>query len=167
MTVWDLPVVSTGEFGPVIVWDELDETDPFVGFYDDEDDEEGFAICYPIGWGGIYRVVPTDALRACPISIEPPIYDSQRYDRVVYLVAPVPELNLCRLKIGFTTKIAARMKAYRTICPYALLLGIWRADPVDEQDVLTALRQDRVKGSELFDVRCPWSTYRALAALFE
>jgi hypothetical protein len=71
----------------------------------------------------------------------------------VYVVALIPELDLRRIKVGFTRRpIGDRLRAFRTANPHAVLplLGQWEADRTDE------IRAHRVvpgrrEQSEVFD----------------
>ncbi len=96
----------------------------------------------------------------CPIRIWDPIVS--RKAGWVYAVSVVPELDLNRIKIGFTERaINVRLGSFRTANPTALLVGLWEAEKHGEQLAHSAV-EGRIGSSEVF--KCP-DVFKALAAI--
>lgn len=108
------------------------------------------AICYPSDRiEGCYEVQPHNTLHHVPTRIE---YDYQSTrSGLIYAIATVPELDLRRLKVGYTTSLSTRMSSFRTANPTLVLLGLWNADKHAESAVHEALG-GRLRASEVFDV---------------
>ncbi len=86
--------------------------------------------------------------------------DTSTKEGWVYAVAIVPEFDLRRLKIGFTsTPIVNRLKAYRTANPTLLLVGLWEADRADESHA-HAVVDGQIGTSEVFECRDLTQTLR-------
>lgn len=100
--------------------------------------------------------------------------DAGRHGGLVYAVATVPDLDIRRLKIGFTARsISSRLENFRTVNPTAHLLGLWPA-PLAGEGVALGAVDGRLRGTEVFHVadvvsalmsidaalmeRWPWST---------
>lgn len=78
--------------------------------------------------------------------------DVDRHGGLVYAVATVPDLDVRRIKVGFTSRpIENRLEAFRTANPTAALLGLWPA-PSDAEDVAHRLIEGRVGNTEVFHV---------------
>jgi hypothetical protein len=100
---------------------------------------------------GNCETVPYSSLRPVPACIRAEGVVSRR-DGWVYAVAVVPEVDLRRLKVGYTeSPIHQRMAAYRTANPTAILLGLWEGDRFDERRSHAALG-GRIGRSEVFQV---------------
>jgi hypothetical protein len=50
-----------------------------------------------------------------------------------YMLQPVPEFNVNRIKLGFSKKFSRRLKEHRTICPNATLIKKWKCHKDDER----------------------------------
>lgn len=91
-------------------------------------------------------------------------HDVERHGGLVYAVATVPDLDVRRVKIGYTTRpIENRLDAFRTVNPTASLIGLWSA-PSDGEDVALRMVDGRLKDTEVFHVP---DVAAALAALDE
>lgn len=78
--------------------------------------------------------------------------DVERHGGLVYAVATVPDIDIRRLKVGFTTRpIENRLDAFRTTNPTVALLGLWPA-PYDAEDVAHRLLDGRLRNTEVFHV---------------
>lgn len=182
MRIDDLPEVEQGDYGwclyesmfkgdhPRLVWYDdddcwcshgLDEKDPShecPGEIGDPDLPKN--SCY-LDWGamvypttditGHYEVAPYGCLRTLPAFITSQ-YTTSRKQGWVYAVAIVPDVDLRRLKIGYTERpIGGRLASFRTANPTALLIGLWEANRSDE-DRAHLLLPGRVGKSEVFQV---------------
>ncbi len=63
-------------------------------------------------------------------------------DGFFYLIQPVPEFNLNRIKLGFSKKPSRRLKEHRCICPNAIFVKKWKCKKEDE----TPVRQEATLG---------------------
>ena len=57
-------------------------------------------------------------------------------DGFFYLIQPIPEFNLNRIKLGFTKKPSRRLKEHKTVCPNAKLVKKWKCKKDDETSVI-------------------------------
>lgn len=69
----------------------------------------------------------------------------------IYAASTAPDLDVRRIKVGFTKDIVKRMAGYRTANPTAILIGLWEAEPSDEIRAHQVL-SGRVGNSECFTV---------------
>lgn len=78
--------------------------------------------------GGGYELIPHDQLLGCPSSWEPPRPSPMPLPGhgYVYLMALVPDLDIGRIKVGWTDNIDRRLKQYRTGNPIRKTRG-WSA----------------------------------------
>lgn len=67
------------------------------------------------------------------------------------MIAVVPDLDIRRLKIGFTKNIPQRLERLRTACPTAILLALWDARRSSEL-LAHRLTPGRIGFSEVFHV---------------
>jgi hypothetical protein len=71
----------------------------------------------------------------------------------VYVVAVVPDIDLRRLKIGFTkNRIRERLVRFRTSCPTAIPLALWDA-PQSAERKIHRMVPGRIGYSEVFHVK--------------
>lgn len=78
--------------------------------------------------------------------------DVERHGGLVYVVATVPDLDIRRLKVGYTTRpIEQRIDAFRTANPTATLLGLWSV-PSDGEDAAHRVVAGRLRSTEVFHV---------------
>ncbi len=176
----NLPEVEQGDFGwciyepmttdetwRVVYYDDddywcsdgLDEIEPVGGKYhqcaDGSDDKcylDSGAIVYSNDLLlGTWEVVPYGLLHVLParISGTARLHSSGW----IYAIAVAPDLDMCRLKVGFTERdVARRLAQYRTANPTAVILGQWPGDRILEQAAHRAL-DGRIGKSEVFRVR--------------
>lgn len=85
-------------------------------------------------------------------------------DGWVYVVAPIPEITLRRLKVGWTTiPLETRLAAYRAIAPFAIPLAAWPAAFGAEAVAHRAI-SGRLLESEVFHVEDPRDAIERVAA---
>lgn len=72
---------------------------------------------------------------------------------VFYLIQPVPEFSLCRVKLGFSTDVMSRIIPYKTICPNAKVVKTWRCLEEWEKTAIDSVTriECRQVGVEVFD----------------
>lgn len=58
-----------------------------------------------------------------------------------YMIQPVPEFNLNRIKLGFSKKFSRRLKEHRNICPNAKLVKKWKCHKDDEQPTINKVTE--------------------------
>lgn len=76
----------------------------------------------------------------------------RKYGGQVYAIAMVPDLDIRRLKVGYTARpIQVRFDTYLTSNPTAKLLGLWSVPLLGEEIALRALK-GRIGGTEVFHV---------------
>lgn len=61
-----------------------------------------------------------------------------------YAIRPNPTLAPCRVKVGFSRSLDARLATYRTICPRAELIGSWPCRPSFEAAAIAAVSRGSV-----------------------
>jgi len=107
------------------------------------------AMCFPsTNMGEVHERIAYTALRSFPAHFPS---GTRSRTGTVYAISIVPEIDLCRLKIGYTTRpINGRLKDFRTTNPTAILVGLWDADPHDE-DLAHASLDGRIGRSEVFN----------------
>ena len=59
-----------------------------------------------------------------------------------YMIQPVPEFNLNRIKLGFSKKMTRRLKEHRCICPNAKLVKKWKCHKDDEAKIMEAVTNE-------------------------
>jgi hypothetical protein len=188
-TLYDLPEATPEDYGPCI-YDSIDGDPPRLVYYDDDDYwcshglddnpghecgdirkvrtkkcflDSGAIIHSSEGCDGHCETVPYVCLRRIDLEIAAKRYETSR-EGWVYAVSIVPEIDLRRLKIGYTTRpIDQRLKQYRTANPTAVLVGLWDADARAE-DVAHRAIEGRLGRSEVFAVP---DLYAALNRLHE
>ncbi len=72
---------------------------------------------------------------------------------LIYMIRLVPEN---RFKVGFTTNLASRLKAYKTSCPEAKVFATWPGSMRWERLTLALLKQSKIavwKGGEVFHIK--------------
>ncbi len=119
--------------------------------------------------------VPHDTMSAFPGDFHfPELPHPSRRGGYIYAVASQPDLSLHRLKFGWTTDVRQRLASFKTLCPRALLLGLWEADECDEAWIFALIvkEQDtqqswgqRFLESEEFDVYEPFKLLKAISIL--
>lgn len=78
--------------------------------------------------------------------------DVDRHGGLVYAVALIPDVDVRRIKIGYTTRpIELRIEAFKTANPTASLLGLW-ASPEEGEGIAHGVTGGRIGNSEVFDV---------------
>jgi hypothetical protein len=78
--------------------------------------------------------------------------DVDRHGGLVYAVALMPDVDVRRIKVGYTTRpIELRIEAFKTTNPTASLLGLWNA-PADGEAIAHGLVRGRIGNSEVFSV---------------
>jgi hypothetical protein len=78
--------------------------------------------------------------------------DIDRHGGLVYAVALMPDVDVRRIKVGYTTRpIELRIEAFKTTNPTASLLGLWTA-PSDGEAIAHGLIRGRIGNSEVFSV---------------
>lgn len=78
--------------------------------------------------------------------------DIDRYGGLVYAVALIPDVDVRRIKVGYTTRpIELRIEAFKTTNPTASLLGLWSAPDTGEL-VAHGVVRGRIGNSEVFSV---------------
>lgn len=78
--------------------------------------------------------------------------DVDRHGGLVYAVALIPDIDIRRIKVGYTTRpIELRLETFRTTNPTASLLGMWAA-PSDGEAVAHGAVSGRLGNAEVFHV---------------
>jgi hypothetical protein len=78
--------------------------------------------------------------------------DVDSYGGLVYAVATVPDIDVRRLKVGFTARpIENRLDAFKTANPTASLLGLWAA-PSEAEYAAHQVISGRLRDTEVFHV---------------
>lgn len=113
---------------------------------------------------GAYQLATWEVL-VLPENFSLPSLSPSPYGGHLYAVAPNPDLSLHRLKFGWTSSLAGRLKAYRTLCPRSLVLGLWPAPKTVEDELhrFVGGRGDRFRHSEVFDLWEPFETLAEIA----
>lgn len=77
-------------------------------------------------------------------------------DGFFYVIQPVPELNLNRLKLGFTRNTKRRLAQHSGVCPNAKLVKRWRSKKSDEAKIRNFATQQGCKQlfTNINDMRC-------------
>ncbi len=134
--------------------DNLEEDHECGDGFDGSCFEDSAAIIYPTAdITGPYAVVPHGCLLVPPAIRALELEDLERPSAGwIYAVAIVPDIDLCRIKVGFTERsIEKRLAQFRTANPTAMLLGLWPGDRGSERAAHDAL-PGRVGTSEVFQV---------------
>jgi hypothetical protein len=178
----DLPVVDSEDWGWVLyatpgggvemLWYDDDDIECFCDPDDTEPDVEcgcqWLAVCYPSpNLGDACISIDHGRLRALPEGFE---IGHARLPSTkggwIYAVALMPEVDLRRVKIGWTTKpVERRLRSFRTSNPNALLIGLWDAHHHEEERALH-LADGRIGNSEVFQCADPWALVARLDAEF-
>jgi hypothetical protein len=164
LTLSDFSEVEPGDYG----WCVLDSATPQLVFYDNEewccdrkdekahecDDQCGgdsYAVIYESdNLSGRVTEVPFGSLLAVPLQINTTSKPSGL--GWIYAIALVPDIDIRRIKVGFTERpVAARLAQYRTANPTALLIGLWEGARYAEQRSHSVL-DGRIGHSEVFQV---------------
>jgi hypothetical protein len=165
----DIPTVEEGDYGWCIL-DGMGAGPPRLVVYDDDDfwcshsrDKEGShecgdgescyldsgALVCAAGLDGPWETVPYGALHSIDAIVDP-VADPSKGQ--IYVVAIVPDIDLCRLKVGFTERpMGQRLASYRTANPTAVLLGLWPA-PRGAEQLAHSAAGGRIGRSEVFQV---------------
>lgn len=169
-SVLDLPEVEPGDWGWCLC-EPMNDGEPWqLVYYDDDesecsegieeehkcDDDDGDcyldlrAIVYQTDdIGGAHRIVPHDMLRTLPRQY---IESSPSDGGSVYAISLIPELDIGRLKVGYTARsIEHRLAQYRTANPTAILLGLWPGGR-DAEHIAHAALSGRLGSREVFQV---------------
>lgn len=78
--------------------------------------------------------------------------DVDRHGGLVYAVALVPDIDVRRIKVGYTTRsIETRIETFRTANPTLSLLGLWAA-PAEGEIVAHDAVSGRLGNAEVFQV---------------
>lgn len=149
------------DFGWVVHRNPFDATSSLLYCEDEDAEDTTMTVCrHPqhVDLRDEYWVIPSSDLWQLPEDVEPAI--RAVHGPFIYLISTVPELDLDRVKIGYTTDLSKRLHVIRTSSPTLLLLGLWTGDRDAEARAQTRL-PGRIGRSENFN--CPVD--RALTAL--
>ncbi len=161
-----LPSVSEGDWGWVVYRAPVSGEFQIV-YYDNDDvacECEASCDCPP---QAICLHAPHDVEESLAVDYEhlralPSSYGFRRannpstMDGWIYAVILMPELNMNRLKVGWTeTHIWDRVRHFRTTNPKAFVVGAWDASRSDERRAHSVV-DGRIGTSEVFDTKNVW-----------
>lgn len=92
--------------------------------------------------------------RQNPLSNNKKITNIDYENGVFYVIQPIPEYNLNRIKVGFSNNIDTRKLQYSTICPSTNIIKTWQCKRCWEKTIIAQSTSSEQKlGEEIFEVK--------------